>query len=322
MAPINSIFYLWRGLGMSGNWTKESMPDLTGKVVIITGASSGLGLATATAMAQKNATVIVAVRNLQKGQAALNHIKTVYPMANVKLMRLDLTDLALIRSFADQFLHEYQTLSILINNAGIMNTPFRLTSDGFESQFGCNHLGHFALTGLLLPRLLNTPSSRVVTVSSLVAHKASIHFDNLDGSKGYSGWKFYGQSKLANMMFARELNNKLAEHQLDTMSIACHPGFSNTNLMSFGSGKRANPLLRMISNLASQSADMGALPSLYSATALNISGGEYVGPDGRSGRKGYPKLDPIIDKLYQSDISQKLWEVSEQLTGVKYKFDK
>lgn len=307
---------------MSGNWTKESMPDLSGKVVIITGASSGLGLATATAMAEKNATVILAVRSLEKGQAALTHIKTIYPMANAKLMRLDLADLESIRAFANQFIHEYDTLSILVNNAGIMNTPFRLTSDGFESQFGCNHLGHFALTGLLLPRLLNTPSSRVVTVSSLVAHGAAIRFDNLDGSKGYSGWKFYGQSKLANMMFARELNNKLVRHQLDTMSIACHPGFSNTNLMSFGSGKRANPLLRMISNLASQPADMGALPSLYSATSLNISGGEYIGPDGRGGKKGYPKLDPIIDKLYQPNTSQKLWEVSEQLTGVVYKFEK
>lgn len=306
---------------MSGNWTKESMPDLTGKVGIITGASSGLGLATAIAMAQKNATVILAVRNLEKGQAALNQIKTIYPMAKAKLMRLDLADLESIEAFAIQFLDEYDTLSILINNAGIMVTPYRLTNDGFESQFGCNHLGHFALTGLLLPRLLNTPSSRVVTVSSLAAHGASIHFDNLDGSKGYSRWKCYGQSKLANMLFARELNNKLSENHLDTISVACHPGFSNTNLMSFGSGKRANPFLRMISNLASQSADMGALPSLYSATSPNISGGEYIGPDGRNGRKGYPKQDPIIDKLYQSDIAQKLWDVSEQLTGVRFKFD-
>ncbi|MNO19052.1 short chain dehydrogenase [compost metagenome] len=178
------------------------------------------------------------------------------------------------------------------------------------------------MTGLLLPRLLNTPSSRVVTLSSLAAHGASIDFDNLDGSKGYSSWKFYGQSKLANMMFARELHNKLSLHKLNTVSVACHPGFSNTNLMSFGSGKRANPLMRLITYLGTQPAHMGALPSLYSATSPNIRGGEYIGPDGRGGRKGYPKSDPIINKLYQPNVSHRLWEVSEQLTGVAFKFDK
>lgn len=306
---------------MSVVWTKDNITDVSEQVVIITGANSGLGFETAAALAERKAKVILAVRNMEKGSEAAGKIKSLYPGAHVTPMQLDLGDLNSVRAFAADFMHQYESLSILINNAGIMIPPLRLTKDGFESQFGGNHLGHFALTGLLLPKLISTPNSRVVTVSSIAAHNAAIDFDNLDGSKGYSAIKFYGQSKLANLMFARELQNKLRSNHLDVASVACHPGISNTNLFSFGSGKQANTVMRMLTGLLSQPAHMGALPTLYAATAPTIKGGEYIGPDGRGGRKGYPKSAEIINKLYDADISNRLWNISESLTGVSYKFN-
>lgn len=306
---------------MSRIWTENDIQDLSGKVAVVTGANSGIGFETAAALAKRRAEVVLAVRNMEKGKAALNKIKSVYSSANVKLMKLDLSDLSSVRTFAADFLNKHDSLSILINNAGIMNPPLQFTKDGFESQFGGNHLGHFALTGLLLPRLLSTPESRVVTLSSIAAHNAAIHFGNLDASKGYKGWEFYGQSKLANLLFARELNNKLGSHRADTRSVACHPGFSNTNLTSFGSGKRPNVFMRVLAKFMTQPAHMGSLPSLYSAASPAIQGGEYIGPDGRGGRKGYPKSDGIIEQLYDSTVSGELWNVSEALTGVSFKFD-
>ncbi|WP_341281024.1 oxidoreductase [Paenibacillus sp. FSL H8-0537] len=306
---------------MSVVWTKDNITDVSEQVVIITGANSGLGFETAAALAERKAKVILAVRNMEKGSEAVGKIKSLYPGAHVTPMQLDLGDLNSVRTFAADFMNQYESLSILINNAGIMIPPLRLTKDGFESQFGGNHLGHFALTGLLLPKLISTPNSRVVTVSSIAAHNAAIDFDNLDGSKGYSAIKFYGQSKLANLMFARELQNKLRSNHLDVASVVCHPGISNTNLFSFGSGKQANTFMRMLTGLFSQPAHMGALPTLYAATAPTIKGGEYIGPDGRGGRKGYPKSAEIINKLYDADLSNRLWNISESLTGVSYKFN-
>ncbi|MDQ0057897.1 oxidoreductase [Paenibacillus harenae] len=307
---------------MNNIWTKDNIPDLSGKVAVVTGANSGLGFETAAALAERRAKVILAVRNMDKGEAALNKIKSVYASADVNLMKLDLSDLNSVRTFAADFLKKHESLSILINNAGIMIPAFQLTKDGFESQFGGNHLGHFALTGLLLPRLISTPKSRVVTLSSIAAHNASINFDNLDGSKGYDRFKLYGQSKLANLLFAKELQNKFSSHHIDSMSVACHPGFSNTNLSSFGSGKRANIFIRMLASVATQPAHMGALPTLFSATSPTIKGGEYIGPDGKGGRKGYPKNDEIIERLYDSNLSSKLWRASETLTGIYYQFEK
>ncbi|SFF49001.1 NADP-dependent 3-hydroxy acid dehydrogenase YdfG [Paenibacillus algorifonticola] len=306
---------------MSAVWTKDSIPNVSDQVVIITGANSGLGFETAVALAARKAKVILAVRNMEKGSEAAGKIKSIYPGANVKPMQLDLGDLNSVRAFAFDFMNQYESLSILINNAGIMIPPHRLTKDGFESQFGGNHLGHFALTGLLLPKLISTPNSRVVTVSSIAAHNAAINFDNLDGSKGYSAIKFYGQSKLANLMYAKELQNKLRSNHLDATSVACHPGISNTNLFSFGSGKQTNKLMSILAGFVSQPAHMGALPTLYAATEPTIKGGEYIAPDGRGGRKGYPKSDEIINKLYDADISNRLWNISESLTGVSYKFN-
>jgi NAD(P)-dependent dehydrogenase (short-subunit alcohol dehydrogenase family) len=297
------------------------MPVQSGKVVVITGANSGLGFETASALAEKGAAVVLAVRSEEKGIQAADLIKSAHTRANVRVMQLDLSELASIKKFAEDFQRNYDGLSILINNAGIMIPPFRMTKDGFESQFGSNHLGHFALTGLLLPRLLATPGSRVVTLSSIAARSGKIDFSNLDGSKGYSAMRFYGQSKLANLLFAKELQNKFNAHGTDSLSVACHPGLSHTNLLSRNSGKQASGLMRLLSRLVSQPASMGSLPTLYAATEPALKGGEYIGPDGSGGRKGYPAPDRYGDKLYDPQVSEKLWNVSEALTGIRYPFD-
>jgi len=299
-------------------WTKDNIPNLSGKTVIVTGANSGIGYETALALAEKEALVILAVRNVEKGKAAIARIKAVYADAKVNVMSLDLSDLASIWSFAESFLQQYSFLSLLINNAGIMIPPLRRTKDGFESQFGTNHLGHFALTGLLLESLMTTPESRVITVSSLAAYKGKIAFNNLDGSKGYKAMEFYRQSKLANLLFTMELQNKFTANQINTISIACHPGVTHTNLASRDSGKQLNKFFQLLSKLITQPANMGALPTIYAATEPTLKGGEYIGPDGKNEWKGYPKI--LEHNLYDAEISNKLWSISEELTGISYDF--
>lgn len=305
---------------MTTHWDESQVPDMQGKTIVITGANSGIGYEAATILAGRGAEIVMAVRNYEKGQKAIQSIQNVHPNAKLQLMRLDLSELASIRHFAEEFRQQHHHLSILINNAGVMMPPYSRTQDGFELQFGSNHLGHFALTGLLLPHLLATPHARIVTLSSIAAYAGKIDFDNLDGSQGYRSFKFYSQSKLANMLFARELQLRLAQHQADTISVACHPGFTHTNLASRGSGKPVSGIFGLLSRSFGQPALMGALPTLYAATSPTIHGGEYVGPDGKGGRKGYPKLDDHIDKLYQADVSQRLWALSESLTGVQYEW--
>jgi NAD(P)-dependent dehydrogenase (short-subunit alcohol dehydrogenase family) len=305
---------------MSGQWTSKAIGDLTGKTVVVTGASSGIGLETALTLAGKGADMILAVRNMAKGKEAIKKIKLAYPYAKTGMMELDLSDLNSIRLFAKTYRERYDTLSILINNAGVMMPPYRQTKDGFELQFGSNHLGHFALTGLLLPCLIAAPQSRVVTLSSLAANSGNIDFNNLDGKSGYQAMKFYSQSKLANLLFARELQNKFDAHGIKTISVACHPGFAHTNLASRGSGRPVNGLFKIISKVVSQPAAMGALPTLYAAAEPFVSGGEYIGPDGKGGRKGYPMKDGVVETLYDREISEKLWMVSEKLTGITYEF--
>jgi NAD(P)-dependent dehydrogenase (short-subunit alcohol dehydrogenase family) len=235
-------------------------------------------------------------------------------------MHLDLADLASIRSFADEYKGKHDRLHILINNAGIMIPPYRKTRDGFESQFGTNHLGHFALTGHLLPLLLSTPGSRIVSTSSIAARKARIRFDNLDGSKGYEPMRFYRQSKLACLLFAIELQHYLEEAGSSSISLACHPGISVSNLISRGSGKEANHLLKKAMRIIAQPAHKGALPTLYAATFPDLRGGEYIGPDGPGNRKGNPVQTSEASKLFDKDLAAKLWDISENLTGVKYSF--
>ncbi len=299
-------------------WTPERIGELKGKRIIITGASHGIGFEAARVLASKGADIVMAVRNTEKGEKAASKIATVNGHKPVSVMHLDLADLESVRKFADDFLTRYDRLDVLINNAGVMIPPYKRTKDGFELQFGTNYLGHYALTALLLPLLQATPLSRVVSLSSIAARRAKIHFDNLDGSKGYSPMKFYRQSKLANLLFALELQNKLERSGSSTISVACHPGISATNLLSRGSGRETGKLMKMLMRIVAQTAENGALPTLYAATHPDLRGGEFIGPDGPGNTKGYPVLTNDSARLYNPDLAAKLWEVSETLTGVTY----
>lgn len=289
------------------------------KIALITGGNSGIGFETAKGLLAIGAQVILAVRNTEKGNAARAALLELYPSAQIIVMKLDLADLKTIRTFAESFQKSFNTLDLLINNAGIMAPPYTKTTDGFELQFGSNHLGHFALTGLLLPLLAKTPNSRVVTVSSRAHSRGSIDFNNLDGSRGYQAKKFYNQSKLANLYFALELDKRLKEHSLQTISVACHPGVSATNILKLG--QREIPLaFKRIANLVLQPPNMGALATLYAATEPVLKGGEYIGPVAQFQRRGYPALGTPHANATDQEISRRLWEVSEKLTGVSYQF--
>ncbi|EIM06964.1 short chain dehydrogenase [Planococcus antarcticus DSM 14505] len=295
------------------------MKQLIGKTAIITGANSGIGFEAAKVFADRGAQIIMAIRDTAKGEAARDLIIATNKDALVTVMKLDLADLASVRAFAENVKNQHSSLDLLINNAGVMTPPYSKTEDGFELQFGSNHLGHFALTGLLLPLLKKTADSRVVSLSSLAHKGARIDFDNLDGTKGYKAMKFYGQSKLANLLFAQELDKRFKQSGLNSLSIACHPGISATNLFKFG--KRDAPkLMKSLMHNFLQPPEMGALPTVYAATDLRLTGGEYIGPDGKGQRKGYPTLDTPHAAAGDEAVSRKLWEVSEQLTGVKFDF--
>lgn len=293
--------------------------NLAGQTMIITGANSGIGFEAAKKLSENGARVVLAVRNEEKGKAAVDSILERNSEAKVEMMKLDLADLSSVRHFTSAFIEKYEHLHILINNAGVMIPPYGNTKDGFELQFGSNHLGHFALTGLLLPLLKKTPRSRVVTLSSIAHRGASIDFDNLHGSKGYKAMRFYGQSKLANLLFARELDNRLKSHGIQTISVACHPGISNTNLFNLGKGETPK-YLKGLMKLFSQPAAMGALPTIYAATDDSLTGGEYIGPDGRGNRKGYPAIENPAPGVFNKETMSRLWTVSEELTGVNFDF--
>jgi NAD(P)-dependent dehydrogenase (short-subunit alcohol dehydrogenase family) len=302
------------------NWTTAQIENLEDKRVLITGGASGIGYEAARVMASKGAKVILAVRNIEKGKRALDKIKSEFPSANVCIMNLDLGDLNSIKDFAEKFHSQYNSLDLLVNNAGVMIPPYKHTKDGFELQFGTNHLGHFALTGRLLPLLLSTKDSRIVVVSSIASRGANIYFNNLDGAKGYNPWKFYRQSKFSNLLFGIELNKRLKENGANTICIVCHPGVSATNLMSRGSGKESGKIMKFLFGLAGQPAQMGALPTLFAATNRALKGGEYIGPDGRGNHKGNPAISPEGDKLFNAELAEKLWDVSENLTGITFNF--
>ncbi len=297
-------------------WTTADIPDQTGRVAVITGANTGLGYETALALAARGAHVVLAVRNLDKGKDAATLISKRSPGASVALQELDLTSLDSVRTAAAQLRADHDRIDLLINNAGVMWTPKSTTEDGFELQFGTNHLGHFAFTGLLLDRLLPVPGSRVVTVSS-IGHRirADIHFDDLQWERSYSRVAAYGQAKLANLLFTYELQRRLAPHAT-TIATAAHPGGSRTELT-----RNLPPLLARITPLIEplfQGADMGALPTLRSATDPGVRGGQYYGPDGWGQQRGYPKVVESSSKSHDVDVQQRLWTVSEELTGVVY----
>ena len=299
-------------------WTSDLIGELNGRRILITGANHGIGFAAAGTLASKGADLVIAVRNTDKGDRAAAKIREKHPDASVEVMHLDLADLESVRQFAVSFAARFDRLDVLINNAGVMIPPYSKTKNGFELQFGTNHLGPFALTAHLLPLLLATPLSRIATISSIAARRAQIRFDNLDGSKGYSPMTFYRQSKLANLLFAMELQNRLEVAGASTISVACHPGISVTNLLSRGSGKETGRIMKAMMGIVAQPASRGALPTLYAATHPDLRGGEYIGPDGPGNTKGYPVLTNDPARLYKPDLAAKLWEVSEAMTGVRY----
>lgn len=293
-----------------------TIPDLTGKRAVVTGASDGMGVGIAARLAAAGAEVVLPVRNPRKGEAALVAIRQQNPTAAVSLRELDLSSLTSVAALGETLLEEGRPIHLLINNAGVMTPPDRqVTADGFELQFGTNHLGHFALTGLLLDNLTAVDGSRVVTVSS-VGHRiiAKIHFDDLNFDHGYNRVKAYGQSKLANLLFTYELQRRLAAKGAPTVALAAHPGFSDTELMRYLPGFIPDALWKVVA----QPAEMGALPTLRAATDPGAQGGQYYGPDGIGEVKGHPKVVASSAQSHDEAIARRLWTVSEELTGVTF----
>ncbi|SDN18970.1 NAD(P)-dependent dehydrogenase, short-chain alcohol dehydrogenase family [Halogranum gelatinilyticum] len=315
---------------MSAPWTVERMPDCSEKTVVVTGANSGLGFEVTRAFAKKGATVVLACRSTERGEDAAQRVRDEVPDADLDVRHLDLANLDSVRSFAEGFLADYDNLDILCNNAGVMATPYRTTEDGFELQFGVNHLGHFALTGHLLPQLAETAAesgseTRVVTTSSGAHRMGEIDFDDLHHQRSYGKWEAYGQSKLANLLFAYELDRRLAVADVDVTSAAAHPGYAATNLQLRGPEMEGadlrERLMGLANNVVAQSAEMGALPILYAATADDVRGGDYIGPDGLAEMRGYPTKVQSTDTSYDMQLADELWAVSEDLTDVSYDFD-
>jgi NAD(P)-dependent dehydrogenase (short-subunit alcohol dehydrogenase family) len=300
---------------MAGRWNAAEIPDQHGRTVVVTGANSGLGLVTSRELARAGASVVMGCRNVDKGESAASEIRVEVPEAEVQVKQLDLADLSSVEVFAAGLDH----LDLLINNAGVMAPPRRLTPDGFESQFGTNHLGHFALTGRLLSRLLASSEPRVVTVSSQAHRTGKINFSDLQSERHYMRWLAYGQSKLANLMFCFELQRRATAAGTALRSMAAHPGYSRTNLQ-FAAPPKLDQAIMRVTNLIGQSAEMGALPSLYAATVPDLPGGSYVGPDGFMEQRGYPHVVTASGRAYDEDAWRRLWEVSEELTGVRYEF--
>ncbi len=308
---------------MSEKWTAADIPDQSARRAIVTGANSGLGLVTARELARRGASVTLAVRNTEKGERAATAIREAEPSAQVRVVALDLADLDSIRAFAEA--REDIGLDLLVNNAGVMALPRRTTKDGFEMQMGTNHLGHFALTGLLMPALEKGDDPRVVTLSSPAHRIGSMNFDDLQGERRYFRWSAYGQSKLANLLFAYELQRRASAAGLQLKSMAAHPGYSATNLQTRGSGgdgglltKLEDGVMAVSNKLLAQSAEMGALPTLYAATVKDLPGGSYIGPDGVGEQRGHPQLVDSTPASKDQAAARRLWEVSEQLTGVSF----
>jgi NAD(P)-dependent dehydrogenase (short-subunit alcohol dehydrogenase family) len=297
---------------MSENWTTNNISDLIGKVAIVTGANSGIGYETAKALAKKGTTVVMACRNLGKANAAADEIRLADKDADLDVIQLDLADLSSVKKFSVNFKSRYNSLDLLINNAGVMIPPFTRTADGFELQFGANHLGHFALTGLLLGRLIDTPGARIVNVSSN-AHRlgsGTIDFDNLIAENGYNASGAYAQSKLANLLFTLELNRRFQELGVDTIATSAHPGWTVTGLQK--------GLLHSISRVIGQQPAIGALPTLRAATDPHVLRNDYYGPDGLMEMRGYPVKVETSNSAKDAVLAERLWNVSEELTGIYY----
>lgn len=300
-------------MGREKRWDDRLMLDQSGKVAIVTGAGSGLGFETVRALVGKNAKVVMAVRNAARGREAAARIKKEWPRADVDVMELDLADLSSVRKFAQDFTKRFSRLDLLINNAGVMVPPYGKTVGGFELQFGTNHLGHFALTVLLIDMLKKVSGSRIVTVSSGAHAFGMLDFDDLNWEKRrYNAWQAYGDSKLANLYFTRELQRRLDEDGSDVLAVAAHPGWAATEL------QRHQWWVRLLNNFFAQPAGMGALPTLYAATAPDVHGSEYFGPDGKGQMRGYPVKVQSSKRSRDMVVASRLWEVSEEMTGIRW----
>ena len=307
---------------MSSNWSTNDMPSQKGKIALITGANSGIGFEAAKALAEKGAHVILACRNPQKADEAMSTIRNSVANADLEYLPMDLASQSSIKEAVKTFKENHSQLDLLINNAGVMWLPKSQTEDGYEMQFGTNHLGHFTLTGLLLDTLNNTPNARIVTVSSLGHYTGKIHFDDIQLDKRYGKHKSYAQAKLANLMFAYELNRKLEAAGKSTKSIAVHPGGSSTNLATPGFEKGASlftGVAKLFFPYVTQGADSGALPTLYGATAAEANGGDYIGPSKLFEVIGAPKKVGSSKYSKRKDVAAQLWKLSEELTDIQYK---
>lgn len=303
---------------MKHKWSADDVPYQHGRVAVVTGANTGLGFEIATVLAACGASVVLAVRDTGKGGEAAARITGQIPGAEVMVQRLDLSSLDSVRGAADDLRAAQPKIDLLINNAGVMYTPQTITADGYELQFATNHLGHFALTGLLLPHLLAVPGSRVVTVSSM-SHKqrAHIDFDDLHAQKSYDRVAAYGRSKLANLLFTYELQRRLTASRVGTLSVASHPGVADSDL-SRNAAPWMRPLFAASGPFIRQSAAMGALPTLRAATDPEVVGGQYYGPGGPGGYKGHPKPVASSTASYDATLQRRLWTVSEELTCVEF----
>jgi NAD(P)-dependent dehydrogenase (short-subunit alcohol dehydrogenase family) len=305
----------------ASKWTAQQIPSQAGKTALVTGANSGIGYQAALELARHGAHVLLGCRDAAKGKAALDRLQREAPGASAELVELDMASLASIRAFAAAFAARNIPLDLLINNAGVMALPHReLTADGFERQFGTNHLGHFALTGLLLPQLLAAPAPRVITVASIAHRNGKIDFDNLQSERSYKPWDAYGESKLANILFAKELDRRARAAHSTLISIPVHPGVSTTNIFANGPGDKSVKAIavKLLAPVFMQADDAGALPTLYAATSPEAKGGEYIGPDGFMEMKGSPKVVQPRPNALDQAVAQRLWTVSEELTGVSY----
>jgi NAD(P)-dependent dehydrogenase (short-subunit alcohol dehydrogenase family) len=307
------------------HWTAAQIPPQHGKLAYLTGANSGIGFHAALELARAGATVILACRDQAKAEAARNRILAEIPAAQLEIAQLDLASLASVRAAAQSFLATNRRLDLLVNNAGVMALPQRrLTPDGFELQIGTNHFGHFALTGLLLPSILQpspTGPPRIVTVSSIAHRGATMDFNNLNWEHDYKPWPAYRRTKLANLLFGFELHRRLARANVPAMSIVVHPGVSNTNLFAAGpgTGKGIEAVMApLVIRLIAQSDAQGALPTLYGATSPDAQDGHFYGPNGFRQMRGYPVEVRAEQQAYDESLAAKLWQVSEQLTGVRY----
>ncbi|MFJ3777187.1 oxidoreductase [Streptomyces sp. NPDC090075] len=300
-------------------WTATRIPDLSGRTFVVTGANSGLGLTTTKELAHRGAHVVLAVRDETKGRRAVAEISDGRPGARLEVRRLDLADLDSVKAFAEGVHADGMPVDVLINNAGLMAPPRGLSPQGHERQFAGNHLGHFALTGLLLDLLQDGRDPRVVTVTSDLHRGARIHFDDLTGARRYTPMRFYRQSKFANVAFALELARRLRAAGSPVRSLLAHPGYTATNLQSTGpTGLQRTMLTKITNRLAAQDAATGALPQLYAATAPGVESGQFFGPDGFRELRGHPKVVEPDPAAEDPETARRLWQLSEDLTGVRY----